>query len=208
MKIDPTKIKAVIFDWGGVCCSEGEPFASFDLQQTLAMGPGEIAAKAQEIYAGYYAGHYNKDLFWNKIMGHFGLSVSEKINPDALSSAYLHSYSIYPEVLDLANKLKSKYKVGLLSNLTPEMRDHIVSKHALDKVFTELVFSCDPDIAALKPNPKPYSVLCQKMGAQPTECVFIDNAPKNIAAAEILGMQTILFKDVEQFLKDSKPLYE
>lgn len=202
MITDISKIKAVIFDWGGVCCVEGEPFASLDLQQTLQMNPDQIAAQARGIYSGYYIGRYDRDSFWSSILKHFNLGQDDRLNPKSLSTAYLSSYSIYQNILDRILELRSKYAVGLLSNLTPEMRDNIIEKHNLEKYFNIQVYSCDVAVEMVKPDKKPYEIVLEKMGFKAEECLFIDNSQKNIKAAQDLGFQTILFLNPEQALKE------
>ncbi|MBI5412964.1 HAD-IA family hydrolase [Candidatus Peregrinibacteria bacterium] len=202
MVLDKSKIKVVIFDWGGVCCREGEPFDSLDLQYTLNMNPDQIAEKVREIYNGYYIGKYDRDSFWRAIIQHFGLKENEKINSIVLSSAYLSSYEIYPEVFEVIKKLKLKYKIGLLSNLTPEMREHIRFKYNLKDYFESEVYSCDSDLESMKPNFKPYQLILKKLDVLPEATLFIDNSSKNIKAAETLGFNVILFKNVPQFLKE------
>ncbi|KKU13873.1 MAG: Haloacid dehalogenase superfamily, subfamily IA, variant 3 with third motif having DD or ED [Candidatus Magasanikbacteria bacterium GW2011_GWC2_45_8] len=203
---DATKIKAVIFDWGGVCCREGEPFASFDLQYALQMNPNQLAEKAREIYDGYYIGKYTSDSFWRTIMTHFGLMENEKINPLVLSGSYLASYEVYPEVFAIISKLRSKYKIGLLSNLTPEMRDHIRPKHETVKYFDVEVYSCDDDVKSKKPMALPYQIVLEKMKVAAKNALFIDNSFKNIEVAENLGLQTIFFKDLPQFMEEIKTI--
>lgn len=198
------KIKAVIFDWGGVCCKEGELFASRDLQKKLAMKPEEIAGQARNIYIGYYIGKYDCDSFWRAIMKHFNLKETAKINPVALSGSYLNSYSVYQEVLDVALQLKKKYLVALFSNLTPEMRNHIRQAHETKKYFKPEVYSCDADVKSIKPDPKPYRVILKKMGLPAKNCLLIDNSLKNIQAAQKLGFKTIFFKNRPQFFKEIK----
>ena len=195
-------IKAIIFDWGGVCCNEGEPFASEALQKTLSLNPEQIAEKARNIYDGYYTGKYNSDSFWREIMHFFKLKENLEINPCSLSEAYLNSYGIYPDIMGVILKLRKKYKLGLLSNLTPEMRNKIKKKHDLEKYFDAEVFSCDADVAAMKPDLKPYEVISKKLGVPAQNCLFIDNSLKNIDAARRIGMKTILFLSKEKFLKD------
>ncbi|MBI3631430.1 MAG: HAD family phosphatase [Candidatus Staskawiczbacteria bacterium] len=200
--IDINKIKAIVFDWGGVCCKEGELFASLDLQQTLALTPEQIASKAKDIYNAYYIGKYNKDGFWRAIIKFFGLEETSAINPNSLSNAYLNSYSLYPEVLEIVGRLRNKYKTGLLSNLTPEMRDNIRAKHNLQKYFDVEIYSCDLTVVAMKPGEKPYHIILEKLGVAATESLFIDNSIKNIQAASALGFETIFFNDLGQFLKE------
>jgi epoxide hydrolase-like predicted phosphatase len=202
MASEKNKIKAVIFDWGGVCCREGEPFASKDLQKKLAMKPEKIAKKVRDIYIGYYIGKYDRDSFWWAIINHFHLKETAKINPAALSRAYLNSYSVYQDVLDVVLQLQKKYQVALLSNLTPEMRNHIRQTHKTEKYFKPEVYSCDADVKSIKPDPKPYRLILKKMGLPARNCLFIDDSLKNIQAAQKLGFQTILFENRPKFFKE------
>lgn len=203
MKKNSDKIKAVIFDWGGVCCREGEPFASLALQKKLGMSPEEISAKAK-FYLDYYTGKYNYETFWRKIMDFFSLRETKEINPEELTKAYLNSYAVYPLVMRTAKQLKSKYRVSLLSNLTPEMRDWIIKKHGISELFSPMIFSCDNDVRSVKPGSKPYRLILKKLKLRSEQCLFIDNSLKNIQAAEKLGFKTIFFKNPKQFLKEIK----
>lgn len=206
MIVDKNKIKAVIFDWGGVCCQEGEPFASKALQKVLAMNPDQIADQSRDLYNSHYTGEFIGDAFWQTVIKHFGLKETSEINPAALREAYLNSYLIYQDVLDLALRLQSKYRIALLSNLAPEMRDHIRITHQTEKYFKPEVYSCDPDVKSMKPGPKPYQVILEKLNLPGENCLFIDNSEKNVETAQHLNIQTILFQSPQQLLDDLKPL--
>jgi HAD superfamily hydrolase (TIGR01509 family) len=151
-------------------------------------------------------GRYDWDTFWNNVLARFDLSPDRQLNPRTLSAAYLKSYQLYPEVLKTARQLQKKYRVGLLSNLTPEMRDHIKKIHHTSRYFPTEIYSCDPDVQMFKPATKIFRLAARKMQALPSACLFIDDSKKNVAAAKKLGMQTILFKTPEQFLKSISPL--
>ena len=53
-------------------------------------------------------------------------------------------------------------------------------------------------VGAIKPDLEIYRILCRKYSLDPRECIFIDDRPQNVAAAEAVGFQTILFTDYEQ----------
>jgi putative hydrolase of the HAD superfamily len=195
-------MKAIIFDWGGVCCSGGEPFASTSLQESLGLTPDEITKKAGSIYKGYYTGEYDRDDFWAEIIQHFGLEENKEINPATLSNAYLDSYEVYQDVLELILELKKKFKIGLLSNLTPAMRDYIRKTHQLEKYFDVQVYSCDPDVRFRKPSREAFQIILDRIGLPAEECLFVDDLSKNIEAAADMGMKTILFESREQFFAD------
>lgn len=195
-------IKAIIFDWGGVCCKEAEPFASTALQQALGLSPDGITEKVKDIHRDYYSGKYSRDSFWRAILDHLHLKETAEINITALSDAYVHSYEVYQDVLDFIVQLRPTYRIGLLSNLTPEMKGHIQENHNLSTYFDLEIYSCDPDVQTKKPDPKMFRVMLEKLNLEPEECVFIDDSPQNIKAAVDIGMKTLLFKDRNQFFND------
>lgn len=200
------KIHAIIFDWGGVCCSEGEPFASAALQQKVRLGPDDIAKAVRPLYNDYYRGKYEGTEFWQRVMNHFGLSEDSDINPGALSAAYLSSYTLWPDMLTVAKQLQKTYRVGLLSDLTVEMRDHIRQEHDLNEIFESILFSCDAGVGRMKTDgPEIFEQMLEQMGATPEEALFIDNSKSKIAVAREVGLRTILFENKDQFFCDIQP---
>lgn len=198
-----SNIKAIIFDWGGVCCSEGEPFASLELQKKIGKRPDDITKDVKDLYLDFYRGKYSDDEFWNAVMKHFNLKKTESINPKSLSSSYLNSYEPWQDILDTAKKLQAKHKVGLLSDLSVVMRDHIKKMHNISEYFPTAVYSCDVDVGTLKiDGPGIFNLILKKMDVLPNECLFIDNSKNKIESAKKVGLNTMLFENKEQFFKD------
>ena len=48
-----------------------------------------------------------------------------------------------------------------------------------------------------KPDPEMYRMFLEKFGLRAEECVFVDDTPENVAAAETLGFTGIVFKSPE-----------
>jgi putative hydrolase of the HAD superfamily len=206
MAFESEKIKAIIFDWGGVFCTPAEPFALSALQQTVGKNVDEIANVVRELYDDYYRGKYTKETFWSLVLPRLGLKEDTAINVESLNAAYVSSYQLFPEMLDIAKKLSANYSVSLLSNLTPDMRDNIRAKHNVQDYFSPDTYSCDPDVGVLKPDHMIYEIALKKIAMMPEQCLFIDDSRKNIEAANALGMQTILFQSPEQFLQEISSL--
>lgn len=207
MSIYPEKIKAIIFDWGGVCSTPAESFALPIFQERVRMSVDDIAANLGEIYWDYYRGKYTKETFWPRVLNHFGLREDKEMNIESLNDAYMNSYQLFSSTLEVVAQLKNRgYKVSLLSNLTLEMRDHIRKAHCTTDYFDSEIYSCDPDVEMLKPDPAMYQLAITRAGERAEHCLFIDDSQKNIGAANALGMQTILFESPEQFLKAVRPL--
>ena len=62
----------------------------------------------------------------------------------------------------------------------------------LDSVFDELVFS--GEVGMRKPDREIFIHAAEQVGAELTRCVFIDDAPANVAAAQRYGMTAVLHK--------------
>src|SRR5689334_18123237 len=83
----------------------------------------------------------------------------------------------------------------LLSNMPASTFDYLVKQHAFFSRFKHLVIS--GQILLIKPDPAIFEHLVAKTGIVPAESVFIDDLPKNVAAARGCGFQAIQFRDPE-----------
>ncbi len=87
------------------------------------------------------------------------------------------------------------YQVLYLSNWS----EHIMSvaSHVLSfmPLFDGGIFSYKVHLT--KPDPAIYQLLCDTYQLDPKECVFIDDSPKNVAAARDFGLTAIHFTDYE-----------
>lgn len=54
----------------------------------------------------------------------------------------------------------------------------------------------------LKPDPAIYQRLLERNGLRASECVFIDDAPENVAGAEAAGLRAVLFRSPEKLRQD------
>ncbi len=59
-------------------------------------------------------------------------------------------------------------------------------------IFDDYVLSFE--LGLMKPDPGIYRVALEKAGAQPAECVFIDDMEENIEGANALGIPAILYR--------------
>ena len=51
------------------------------------------------------------------------------------------------------------------------------------------------DLKMMKPEPEIFRHLLEKIGQPAERCAFLDDSPKNIAAAKALGIKAVLFKN-------------
>ncbi len=194
-------IKTIIFDWAGVFCSPGELYSHPRLRKTLGLSPAEIERRVGAVHADYYRGKTRSRDVWRRVVRIFKL---KGFTFKELNAAYIASYRPYPEILAIPQRLKKRYTVALLSNLTDEMMRHIVNTHALRKKFHRLFFS--NRVGRLKPEPEMFRHALTRLHAEPAETLFIDDSKENIIAARALGMQTLHVKSPRRLIADLKRL--
>lgn len=106
--------------------------------------------------------------------------------------------SVFPGMLELLQSLKSNYKLALISNTTV-FESVFLDKFEIRHLFD--VISWSWEIGSLKPALEIFDLTLQRLGTLPEEAVFIDDGQKNLEVARSLGLQGILFEDVETLKK-------
>lgn len=107
--------------------------------------------------------------------------------------------AIEPTIALLGALKQAGYPLYGLSNWAAETFRRIRHRFPFMDWFDDIVLS--GDVKIIKPDRRIYAVLLERIGRPAAECLFIDDSEANIAVAEELGFETILFKSPEQ-LKD------
>ena len=98
------------------------------------------------------------------------------------------------------------YRIVLLSNTNPYMMDWALSNdfdgdgHSLKYYFDELYMSFQ--VKLMKPNDLFYRHVLRKEKLFPQECLFVDDGPRNVAAASQMGIQTFCPKNGADWTKE------
>lgn len=82
------------------------------------------------------------------------------------------------------------YGMYLLSNACNRFYDYFPREYEMDFFDGVMVSST---VHLIKPDTRIYELLCSTYGLRPEECVFIDDRPENVEAAESIGMRAIVF---------------
>ncbi len=91
----------------------------------------------------------------------------------------------------IANELKPKYTIGLLTNVPRSLMERV----AADKLPLFDVVVISSDLKLTKPDRRIFEAALQQANCKPEESVFIDDRAPNIEAAEALGMHGLLYHD-------------
>lgn len=88
------------------------------------------------------------------------------------------------------------YKVYCLSNMSYKAVRECWDALKIIEEVDGYILSCDEKL--IKPDPAIYERLFEKFNLKPSECIFIDDLPRNIEAANAAGMHGIVFTSVKE----------
>lgn len=94
------------------------------------------------------------------------------------------------ELLNFILEKRGQYKTAMLSNVSAVIWNYYTPEQ-MDKYFDRVVLSYQEAIA--KPAPRIYQLVCERLGVEPSECVFADDNEVNVDAANKIGMHGIVF---------------
>ena len=187
-------IKTVIFDLGGVIITIDHDEA---VRRFEALGLKDAAQRLDP----YTQGGIFGDLEEGKISAEdfrreLSRLVGRELTYDECRHAWLGYCADIPQRnLDMLQQLKSMgYRVVLLSNTNPYMMSFVLSPefdgrgHALDHYLDALYLSYKMKV--MKPDETFFRRVLMAEQTSPSACLFVDDGPRNVAAASQVGIQT------------------
>ena len=122
-----------------------------------------------------------------------------------IEAAFADMFWANEDVCSLVPVLKPRYRLFLLSN-TNDMHCRWFRRQFAETLdyFDGLVFS--HEVGVRKPLPGIYDHCLRRMECKPAECVFIDDLPRNIAAALERGWHGIVYTNYETLRRELSKL--
>lgn len=193
-------IKVIIFDLGGVIFDNGTRKTKKFLKEKYLIKDNVL----KNIFYGEEAslfrnGKINSSKFWKFVNFVFEKEKAE-IDKDDLKSIWYNSFMPQKGIFKLLQNLHNNYELGIISGNIKERVKFLDGKYHFRKYFDWEIYSFDVGIN--KPNLKIYKEALQKINVKERNCLYIDDQETFLKPARILGMNTLLFKTYEEFLKD------
>lgn len=196
-------IKAVIFDMGNVIRKfDGNIFLkeisnysdkSFDEIKYLIYEKSDLPSK-------YETGMITTDKFIEGILKICSL----KMEKNDFKEAYVNIFTTLPSTINLIKKLKTNYKLGLLSNTSEIHFDYAIKTIEVIGLFDAISLSFQ--LHSLKPDKIIFTDMLKKLKLKPQECVYIDDIKEYSDKATELGMHGINYVGYENLIKELKKL--
>jgi putative hydrolase of the HAD superfamily len=106
-----------------------------------------------------------------------------------------------PETVALIRALREAgHATCYLSNMPAPYAEHLETAHPFGEWFRDGVFSSR--VQLIKPDPAIFRLAEQRLALDPPNTLFIDDSPRNVAAAQAAGWQALHFTHAAQLAAD------
>ena len=95
------------------------------------------------------------------------------------------------DVVRLMERLRGRYRLGMISNATLKLEDELREHHRIDHLFDVIVNSARVGVA--KPDARIFALAAERVGEQPAACLHIDDLPHNVAGARAAGFHAVQY---------------
>ncbi len=202
-------IAAVIWDFGGVFTTS--PFDAFNRYERERGLPVDIIRKINSINpdTNAWAKIERSDVdaaTFDKLFAEEAAALGHDIRgADVLA---LLSGDLRPAVVAAFFACKARFKVGCITNNAPTGKGAGMSSSShkaeqIADVFAQFDHVIESSKAGVrKPDPRIYRMMCDALGVDPRECVYLDDLGINLKPAREMGMTTIKVTSEAQLLAD------
>lgn len=189
-------IKNIVLDIGGIILDDGKE----NLRKYLQVSKEETEKLYKIVYGSkgfrqYLLRYINLEKCMNSVISE-NSEYKDYIEKMLLKSNLKDIVPIKFDVLQVIRKLKERYKIYFLSNITKETYEYI------EEILNEFdggIYSFKVHLC--KPNPEIYKKLLYTYNLKKEESIFFDDRQRNVDIGNKLGIKSIKF-DTEQDILD------
>ena len=189
-----SNVKVILFDLGRVLMHiDFEAFPNALGLMTNEDRSQFDQAKIQINIREYETGRMSTDEFIDSLFEIFRRKFPKKKILDAFNMIIV---SDNEEIIPLVEKMRTQYRIAVLSNTCECHWEEVMRVSSLIKFFPHLYTSFQ--FGVMKPDKVIYEKVCAAMNVNPNDVVFIDDLKENVDGAIKAGMNAFQFTDVQQ----------
>ena len=177
-------MKAIIFDWDGVLCYSASRYVADELCKELDFSTEEIYKILDDGDMPYLTLDNDNEYFD---------SVSKQLGVSKERILSLIDELQFFDTFEYTKSLKDKYRLFILTNQT-RTRSKAIRKMVDLSHFEQAFFS--DEIGFAKPSRECFLYVLEEIGLDSKDCLFVDDRKRNTDGAEIVGIKTCLFKEL------------
>jgi len=192
---------ALLIDWGGVLTTN--LFASFnayclaaEIDPKLLLGRFRTDPEARKLLVALETGALDEATFEKRF------AELLEVEPDGLIDGMFAGVEPDAEMVEAVRLARlAGVRTALVSN---SWGVHRYPHDMFDELFDGVVISAEEGIR--KPARKMYELGAERAGAEPADCVYVDDLPFNLTPAEEMGMATIHHTSAETTIPELERL--
>ena len=201
------KRPVLIFDFGNVVAHFDYAVSFGRLGAPRGVSGFDLLENARRLGLGallevYEAGGVSSEGFSQSVRDRLGLTIGH----EEFATAWADIFVLNPSVASLVEQLKKRGYTLVLGSNTNEMHATHFLKQFAETFgrFDRLVLSYQ--VGAIKPASAFYEACSRSVGAEPSDCVFIDDLPANVEGARQAGLQGLVYTDTARLKEDLRLL--
>ncbi len=186
-----TKIKAVIFDVGGVLIRTMDRSYRQGLEARLGLSHGEAddLVFGGEMGTAAQLGKISSEKLWGWIGEHLAL---DEAGVSRFREEFFGGDHLDTSLVDYIRALHTAgYQTAIISNAMDDLNHVVTNLYPMADAFDLIVGSAYEGI--MKPNAAIFERTLKRLGRQPAETIFVDDFAHNIEGAKAVGMHGVHF---------------
>ncbi len=198
MEQAPARVRAVIFDFGGVLCFHPDEPRWRRAAETAGVPISEFKSAFWANRIRYDAGLCEPEEYWQAVARTARTQFEESKIPRLirLEIELWHQYD--SRVLAWADQLRAAgYRTAILSNLPRPLGEELRATPGFLEHFDHVTFSYE--LRKVKPQPEIYLDAIAGLGVEPAQALFLDDRPDNVEGALAVGLPAALYSTWETF---------
>ena len=201
--------KALVVDFGGVLTTPlQDSFVMFaealgiELQDLVRVALKAYTGETDPLVVDFETGAISDEEFSKQFARRLTEETGVDVDPEDLVGRMFGGMRLEEGMLDaVAAAKKNGFKTALLSN-SWGMSGY--PRERLGEIMDVIVIS--GEVGMRKPDPEIFTLTTDKLGLSPEECVFVDDHPGHLKAAQEAGMKTVLHREPAQTIPELEAL--
>lgn len=193
-------IKAIIFDFGGVIAHFQNPDKVNKMSDAFNVTQEEFEPVYFKHRPPYDRGDTTLEEYWHAIGQDFGIPVDKAFAQKMYELDFDRWTRFDEKMLSFIKEAHNRMeKIAILSNMPDQFWHDFLANYDWANKFDEVIISGILNIS--KPEEEIYRRCVEKLGFQPSECLFIDDTEVNIKAAEDFGIKGYHYSTFDEFIE-------
>jgi HAD superfamily hydrolase (TIGR01509 family) len=179
---------AVVFDMDGVLV-DSEPLWMRARKDLVHAGGGRWHADAETAMMGVSSGVWSAYMRDRLELQHY---TPEQIRTDVLDrmvALYRKDVPLLPGARAAVDAAASRWPIAIASGSDRVLLDTVLSTTGLGRCFAATV--AGDEVSEGKPHPMIYDMACRRLGADPRQCVAVEDSGAGISSALAAGLKVV-----------------